>query len=450
MLDSTRPLWQRFTLFLLPLLLSNILQSLSGTINSIYYGQMLGVGALAAVSAFFPIVIFLVSLVMGLASGATILVGQAWGAQNLGMVRKVAETSLTTALGLGLAVALLGAVFIRPLMDLLGAPADIVDMATDYGRLMFFGVPGLFVFVVLTSMLRGLGDTLTPLVTQVIAIGFGLVVTPALIQGWFGLPRLGVLSAAVAFVAGFILVLLLVEILLLRRQSPLAVDRDMLRHLGMDWQLLGLILKLGIPAGISMLVASASAIVVVGIVNRFGSDATAAYGAVNQVISYVQFPAVSIGLAASILAAQAIGARNVELVRRVTVTAVLVNTVLTGTLVLLVYLFSRSLVGLFIVDARIVDMTETLLHITTWSVLILGYGSVLSSVMRASGDVWIPMLLSLAAILGVEVPGAIVLSSIFGLNGVWVAYCLSFCSLLLFQAIYYFGFWRRKEISALV
>ena len=135
MLDSTRPLWQRFTLFLLPLLLSNILQSLSGTINSIYYGQMLGVGALAAVSAFFPIVIFLVSLVMGLASGATILVGQAWGAQNLAMVRKVAATSLTTALGLGLAVALLGAVFIRPLMDLLGAPADIVDMATLFRKI---------------------------------------------------------------------------------------------------------------------------------------------------------------------------------------------------------------------------------------------------------------------------------------------------------------------------
>ena len=93
---------------------------------------------------------------------------------------------------------------------------------------------------------------------------------------------------------------------------------------------------------------------------------------------------------------------------------------------------------------------ETLLHIVLWSVIVFGYGSILSAVMRASGDVWIPMGLSVLGIVAVEIPAALILSQWIGLNGVWIGYSLSFCALLVFQGIYYFGFWRKKEIRALV
>lgn len=450
MTPSTKPLWQRFLVFLLPLMLSNILQSLSGTINNIYVGQMIGVDALAAVSVFFPIMIFLISFLIGLASGASILIGQAWGARNIEKIKQITGTTLTVALALGLVVALIGALFTRDLMNLLSVPADIVEQATAYGRIMLIGMPGFFIFLTLTSMLRGVGDTVTPLTTQVFSIGMGLVVTPALIQGWFGLPQIGVLAAAVAFIAGFLIVLVYLYFYLGWKKSPMAIDAELIRNLKIDWKLLGLVLKLGIPAGVSMVVASSSAIVIVGIVNRFGSDATAAYGAVNQVLSYVQFPAMSIGIAASIFAAQAIGARQMHEVEHVTRTAMIMNTVITGALVLIAYLFSEHLVRLFITDPAVVDMTETLLHIVLWSCIVFGYGAIFSSVMRASGDVWIPMALSMVAIIGVEIPGALILSQIYGLHGVWIAFCLSFCAVLLLQAVYYFGFWRKKEIRALV
>ena len=450
MASATRPLWQRFIVFLLPLMLSNILQSLSGTINNIYIGQMIGVNALAAVSVFFPIMIFLISFVIGLASGATILIGQAWGARNLAKVKQVTGTTLTTGFFMGVVVAIIGALFTQDLMALLGAPSDIVAIATDYGRVMLLGMPGFFVFLLLTSMLRGVGDTVTPLTTQVFSIGIGLVLTPALIQGWFGLPQIGVLSAAVAFIAGFVVVLIYLYFYLGWRKSPMAIDAELIGNLKIDWKLLGLILKLGIPAGVAMVVASTSAIVIVGIVNRFGSDATAAYGTVNQILSYIQFPSMSISIAASIFAAQAIGARNFGEVEHVTRTGLIMNTVFTGALVLIAYLFSQHLVALFITDARVMEMTETLLHIVLWSCIISGYGQVFSAVMRASGDVWLPMALSMAAIILVEVPGALWLSTVYGLNGVWIAYCFSFCALLLFQATYYLVFWRKKEIRVLV
>jgi putative MATE family efflux protein len=447
---TKKPLWQRFAIFLLPLMLANVLQSLSGTINNIYIGQLLGVEALAAVSIFFPIMLFMISFVIGLASGATILIGQAWGAKNLEKVKQVTGTTLTTSVLLGLVVAVLGALFARDLLQLLGAPADILDDATAYARLVMIGGPGFFLFLTITSILRGVGDTMTPLTTLVFSIAVGLVVTPALIQGWFGLPQIGVLAAAVAFIVGFTVVLVYLYFYLNWRKSPMAPDAALIGHLRIDVKLLGLIVKLGLPAGMSMVVASTSALVIVGIVNQFGSNATAAYGAVNQVMSYVQFPAMSIGIAASIFAAQAIGAREMAEVGHVTRTAALMNVIVTGSFVLIAYLFSENLVRLFITDPEVIDLTETLLHIVLWSVVIFGFGSILSAVMRASGDVWVPMALSISAIALVEIPAALILSQVLGLNGVWIAYTMSFCALLVFQAIYYFGFWRKKEIRALV
>ncbi len=448
--NLSKPLWQRFLVFLVPLMLSNILQSLSGTINNIYIGQMIGVEALAAVSVFFPIMILLISFVIGLASGASILIGQAWGAKNLIKIKQITGTTLTAGFILGLFVAVIGALFADNLMQLLGAPANILADAAAYGRVILIGMPGFFIFLLIVSMLRGVGDTVTPLLTLIFSIGIGLVVTPALIQGWFGLPQIGVLAAAVAFIAGFVVVLVFLYFYLNARKSPMAPDAQLIASLKIDPKLLGLVVKLGLPAGVSMVVSSLSGIVIIGIVNRFGSDATAAYGAVNQVLSYVQFPAMSIGIASAIFAAQAIGARRFDDVEKVTRTALVMNLFVTGALVLIAYLFSQHLVRLFITDEAVVQVAERLLHIVLWSCLMFGWGSVFSAVMRASGDVWIPMALSLAAIILVEVPAALTLSHFFGLDGVWWGYCLSFTALLTFQAIYYFGWWRKKEIIALV
>lgn len=450
MTPAQKPLPLRFLIFLVPLMASNILQSLSGTINGIYVGQLIGVEALASVSVFFPVMILLISFLIGLASGATILIGQAWGARNLEKIKQIFGTTLTVAFAGGVVVAIMGAVFARNVMEALGTPPDVIGMASDYARVMLIGMPGFFVFLIVTSMLRGVGDTVTPLFALCLSVATGLVVTPAFILGWFGLPQLGVVSAAVAFIIGFMIVLVFLYFYLNWRRSPMAPDRELLRHLKVDGPLLWLVLKLGIPAGVQMVVSSLAALVVVGIINRFGSDATAAYGAVNQVLSYVQFPAMSIAIASSIFAAQAIGARQMAEVEHVTRTGLLMNAVITGLFVTIAYLFSENLVRLFITSDAVVELTETLLHIVLWSVVMFGLGSVFSAVMRASGVVLVPMVLALVSIVGVELPAAIILSQTIGLEGIWVAYAMGFCTLLVLQAAYYFLFWRRKEIRALV
>ena len=448
---STRPLWQRFAVFLVPLMASNILQALSGTINSIFIGQMIGVDALAALATFFPILFFLISFIIGLSAGSTILIGQAWGARNVDRVKQVTGTTITAAVVMGLVVAIIGSVFIEQIMSVLGAPENIRQTAIDYGRIMFLGMPGFFVFLVVTSVLRGVGDTITPLFSLLLSMVVGIILTPALIEGWWGLPALGVNSAAWGFIAGFVIVLVFLFFYMRARKMPLAPDATMLRALKPDFKLLGLILRLGVPAGLQMVVASVAGIVVVGLVNRFGSNATAAYGALNQVLNYVQFPAMSIGIATSIFGAQAIGARRQEQLGAITRTALMMNLIITGALIALAYLFSERLVALFITDPEVIDLTQHLLHIVLWAILPFGWGVVFSGMMRASGMVYAPMAIALAAILIIELPGAIWLSQTdFGLSRIWIAYAASFTGMMLMQAACYYFVWRRKDIVALV
>jgi len=447
---ESRPLWKTFLVFLAPMLLSNILQSASGTLNNVYIGQMIGVSALAAVSSFFPVMFFFIAFTIGLGAGASVLIGQAWGARQRDKARAVAGTTLTVGVLFGLLVAVFGGAFTEPMLRLLGTPADILPDATRYARIVLIAMPGLFVFLLSTAMLRGVGDTVSPLYTLFISTGTGLVVTPALIRGWFGLPQMGVASGACAMVVGFVAATLWLAFHLRRKGSPLAPDADFARHLRVNGQLLKGVLRVGVPTGVQMIVVAVAELALLSFVNGFGSDATAAYGAVNQVVAYVQFPAISIAITASILGAQAIGAGRTERLGAITRTALQMNVVLTGALVLLGYLLSRQLMGLFITSEPVIEVAQTLLHIMLWSCVIFGMASALSGIMRASGSVLVPTAISVVCILLVELPTAWFMSHRIGLNGVWIAYPAAFSAMLVLQALYYRLVWRKKAIKALI
>jgi Na+-driven multidrug efflux pump len=217
-----------------------------------------------------------------------------------------------------------------------------------------------------------------------------------------------------------------------------------------DLSLLGRILRLGIPTAIQIVTMSVAELALLGIVNGFGSDATAAYGAVNQVISYAQFPAMSIAISASVFGAQAIGRGDAARLGAIVRTALLLNLILTGGLVALIYLFSRMVMGFFIIDAAVLDLSQHLLHIVLWSSIVFGMSGIFSGTMRASGTVFVPTLLSVLAIALIEVPSAIVLSRHFGVTGVWYAWPITFCAMFLLQASYYRFVWRKKTITRLI
>ena len=432
------------------MLLSNLLQSLSGTLNNVYVGQMIGVGALAAVSSFFPIMFFFIAFTIGLGAGASVLIGQAWGAGDVAKVRAVAGTTLSVGIAFGLLVALFGGAFTVPLLKLLGTPPDILSDATRYARIILIAMPGLFVFLLSTAMLRGIGDTLSPLYTLIISTGIGLVVTPSLIRGWFGLPMLGVASGAAATVVSFVIATTWLGFRLRAKNSPLTPNAAFAHSMLIDFKILKTVLQVGVPTGLQMVVISLAEVALLSMVNSYGSNATAAYGAVNQVVAYVQFPAISIAITASILGAQAIGAGRTDELGLIARTGLLMNIALTGSLVLLGYFFSRYLMAFFITSPPVIELAQTLLQIMLWSTIVFGIAAVLSGVMRASGSVLVPTAISIACIALVEVPVAWFMSHRIGINGIWIAYPVTFVAMLGLQTAYYRLIWKKKAIQRLI
>jgi putative MATE family efflux protein len=443
-LDDTTPIWRTMLVFLIPLMLANILQAAQGTFSSIYLGRMIGVGALASASAVFPMLFLLISFFIGIASGSAVLIGQAFGARDPERVARTAATTLTFALLVGAAIALLGVTFEREILVATATPADVFEGAVTYARIVFVTMPVFFVYLSYTTFLRGVGDSRTPFIVLIASTALGAVLTPALIRG----THLGIASApistSVGMGAGMIGMLVWLEL----RGNPLAPSK-VLPYWRLDWAILVKLVRIGMPTGVQLVMVSLSEIAVLAFVNRFGSQATAAYGAVNQIVSYVQFPAVSIGIAASIFGAQSIGAGRVDRLRKIVRAAVLLNYAIGGVLIAIGYVFARQFLMLFLTDPSTVAVAYSLLTITLWSYVIFGNNSVLSGLMRSSGTVLGPMLIGIAAIWGVEVPTAwVLMHGSLGLRGIWVAYPVAFICSLTAMTVYYYAVWRRRKLTA--
>lgn len=449
-MSAPNPLWKSFLRFLAPLMLGNALQSLFGTVSNVYLGQMIGVDALAAVSTFFPVFFFLFAFVMGLSTGATVLIGQAFGAGEHGRIKIVVGTTLAVGLLLSMSVGLIGGLFSRQLMMALATPADIVDQASRYARIMLLTMPLGFTFLLMTAMIRGVGDAVTPLLALALSTAIGLILTPMLIRGAFGLPALGITSPAWAAAISNAVTLIALAVYLLRKKHALAPDAELLRHVRLNRAVIGQILGIGLPSAVGMVVMAIAELVLLGLVNGFGSDATAAYGAVNQVMGYTQFTAISISIAVSILGAQAIGGGDRARLDGIVRTGLAFNLVLTGGLVALIYLAPRAVLGIFITDGAVLDLAKDLLFVALWSSVPFGLATTFSGAMRAAGVALTPMLLSIFAIVAIELPSAVFLSRTIGLEGVWAAYPIVFCAMFVLQMGYYLLVWRKKAIRRLI
>lgn len=447
---SARPTWQALLLFLIPLMLSNVLQSISMTLNTIFIGRLISVQGLAAVSAFFPVFFLLISFIIGLSSGSTVLIGQAHGARDEARVRLVAGNALSLSLILGVILGIVGFFTCESLLRVTGTPANVLDMSIGYARIAFLSMPVLFFYLVYTTILRGVGDSRTPLYFLVVSTVLGMIFTPAFILGWAGLPKIGVNAAIVSGTLATIVSQVALFFYLRARHHALALTDELLRDFKLDWNLVRTIVRIGVPAGIQVVMVSLAEVAVISFVNRFGSNATAAYGAVNQVVNYIQFPAISIGIAASIFGAQAIGARKYEQLGAIVRSAVMLNYVIAGALIVLAYALETPLLSLFLRQSPTLAIARRLLEITLWSYVIFGNTAVLSGVMRASGTVLWPTLLSITSIWAVEVPVAYVLSHRIGLDGVWIGYPVAYCVSLALQSSFYFFVWKRRDIAPIV
>lgn len=447
--DPTTPLPRRFLRFLGPLVATNLLQALSGTVVTICLGQLLGAQALAAAVSFFPLFMCCIAFVIGLGAGASVLVGQAWGARDADKVRRVAGAVLLGGFLLGCVVAAVGATAIGSLLRVLGVSGEVLPQAIAYARVLFLAMPVLFLHQLSAALLRGLGDTATPLRALTLASGLWMLLTPAFMLGWLGLPPLGTASAGWASLIGNAVALAWLAWHLHARGHVLAFSH-LRPHLRWNTPLLATVARLGVPTGLFFVTSSLADVLLLRLVNGYGWQATAAWGTVNQAMAFVQLPAMSIAVAASVFAAQAIGAGKPEDVAHVTRVGLWMNLALTGSLALLVAVVSPQVASLFTRDPAVVDLAATVLRITVWGSLAFGLASVFTGVMRSAGTVRVPTVISLSCLTLLLVPLAYALQHLLGLQGIWASYPLTYLCALALQAIYFHAIWKKRPIRRLV
>jgi putative MATE family efflux protein len=436
--------------FTLPILMGNVLQSLNGSVNAIWVGKFLGPAALSATANANTVMFLLLGAVFGITMAATILIAQHMGARKPAEAKRVVGTSATFFLGIAVLISALGLPSARVILGWMGTPADSIDYAVAYMRVMLLALPPSYAFFFVMAALRGAGDSKTPFYFLVLSVALDIVLNPLLIFGVGPLPAMGIAGSATATLIAQVVSLLAMLRHIYRRGNSLALHRGELHLLRPDPAILRTLVIKGIPMGLQMIVLSSSMVMLFAVVNPFGSTTAAAFAAAMQLWNYVQMPALALSAAVSSMAAQNIGAGFWDRVREIARTGVGFNFLMTGIPILLLYLLNKHAVGLFLPSGSpSLEIAVHLNRIILWSFVMFGISMVLSGVMRAAGAVIAPLLFLFISLWVIRVPLSFWAADRYGPDGIWWSFALSaFLSMVMAAAYYLHGGWKRARMTA--
>ncbi|MFM2256650.1 MAG: hypothetical protein RIQ28_497 [Pseudomonadota bacterium] len=441
------PVGKTLFLFALPSLGVNILQSVNHSVNSVWIGQFLGETALAASANAGMIIFLMFSTLFGFSMATTILIGQNVGRGQIESVRRIMGTATGLFLAAGIAVALLGWLFAPALLRLMATPEAAYPLALAYLRVMFLSMPTSFVMILISSSLRGVGDSVTPFRNTLVNVGLDIVLNPVFILGLGPIPALGIAGSALATViAGLISLSLLIR-QVYAKDLVIRLRGEELGWLRPDAAWVKPIAKMGLPMGLSMIIMSGSAVVMIGLVNREGVDTTAAFGVMNQLWSYVQMPAVAVGGAVSAMVAQNIGANKWDRVGRIAWAGAGINVLMTAVLIAAITIFATPILRLFIpAGSAAIPIAIHINLVIGWSFLLMGISVVVTFAVRANGAVIAPLLILIFATIIVRFSIGFGFHDRYGADAIWWAFNLAAISSFLLSIGYYFhGGWRKLK-----
>jgi putative MATE family efflux protein len=436
--------------FALPILFANVLQSVNGTVNSIWVGRFLGEAALTATSNANQVMFLLIGAAFGFAMAATILVGQCIGANDMRETKRVVGTSASFFALVSVLMAVAGWVMCEPMLVAMKTPPESLPLAVAYMRVIFLALPFLYMYAFVMSVLRGAGDAKTPFYFMLLSVGIDIALNPVFIFGIGPIPRLGIAGSALAtFVAQFISLIALIRHLY-RRKHILCLHADELRLLRLDGAIVSTLIRKGVPMGAQLLVISLSAVLMITLVNRYGVDTASAYGAALQIWTYIQMPAFAVGMAVSAMAAQNVGARKWGRVNSIARVGVLYSVALTGSIVLLIEILDKHLMGVFLPpESSALIVASHLNRVATWSFIFFGVSMVLFGVVRATGAVMAPLAILTVSLLIVRFPLAQMAQVRWQADAIWWSFPISSALAAVLAVIYYkYGGWRSAHMLA--
>ncbi|NQS99727.1 MAG: MATE family efflux transporter [Candidatus Omnitrophica bacterium] len=438
--NTARNIW----VLAFPMMLGNILQTAFNMIDMIWVGR-LGPEAIAAVAMSGVVIMVIITLIMGIATGTQSLISRYTGAGNLRQAEAVATQTLIIGAIASVILVGIGLIFARPILQILGAQAEVLQLGTAYLKIILVGGLVMVYLFLINSIFRATGDAFTPMLLMVGATVLNIVLDPLMIFG-IGFPRMGVAGAALATVLSRGIASLVGMYFLLRGFSRLKLS---IARFKINLKIMLQIIKVGFPNSVHMSLRSIVGLILMAIVARYGSYAIAAYGIGLRVFSVVIMPGFALATSAATLVGQNLGAR--KLTRAVTSArqAAGFYTVLMGVAAVAFFIFSPRLISIFNTQPEIIKLGSEYLKITCFSYVFIAQGLVLGRALMGAGDTIMPMIIAAFTLLGIQIPLALLLTNQaqIGLSGVWWAILIS--SVLqgvLTIAWFNRGSWQLKKI----
>lgn len=425
--------------FALPLLVGNLLQQFYNITDSIIVGQFLGKEALAAVSASFFIYYFIISLVIGVGSGTTVVISQLFGAKQYQKVQLAFSSFFIFMLVGGIILSIAGIIFAEPVFRLTNTPEEVIPQAVAYFRIY---IGGTFLFVTfnsIISILRGVGESVRPmlfiLITTVLNIAFDLLFILVFKWGIEGAARATVVSQGIGMCIALAYVNNTHPLLSIKKQ-------DML----FDWKLFKESLKIGLPTSVQQCAIALGLIALLGIVNSFGTNTLTAYGAAGKIDTIITQAILTLSGALAAFCGQNIGAGRLDRVKKGVQFTMYTNIALGLLTFAAVYLFGNEMMRIFTKDIDVVAIGKEYLLIIGGFFIVHGALNVYNGALRGAGDTLFPMITSLVCLWLIRIPLAYYLSSWLGRNGIWWAIGISITIGLIVTFVYYkMGFWKRRR-----
>ena len=434
--------WPLFYLSL-PIVITNLLQTAYNLADTFWLGQY-STDALAAISFAFPMVFLLISLGMGLSVAGSILVAQHVGAGEEAEAEYAASQTVTFSLLGSLVLGVVGYFFVGDFLSFLGASADVLPRAEAYMQVISLGIAFMFGFFVFVALMRGYGDTVTPMLVMAGTVALNVVIDPILIFGWGPLAPRGIEGAAIATVISRALAMAVGLAIMFRGERGVQIHLDQMKP---DFSFLRKLLGIGVPASIEGTGRALSINLMLIVVGLFPDTVVAAFGIGTRVFSVIFLPAIAVARGVETMSGQNIGAGKPDRAARTNDFAAKVMFVVLSGMAVLIWVGARPIVAVFTNDAEVIAAGTTFLRFVAPTFGFTGVMRAYAGGFRGAGKTLTAAAIAIFTLGIVRFPIAWVGAHQWGTRGLWLSFAISnVVGATIALAWYKRGTWRDADV----
>ena len=423
--------------FSIPLMLSGILQLMFNAVDIVVVGRFSGSQALAAVGSTTALINVFTNLFIGISLGANVLAARYYAAGKTKEMSETVHTAIALALVSGVAMAVIGVVFARGALEIMGTPDDVIAKSTLYMQIYFCGMPFFMMYNYGAAILRAVGDTKRPLIFLIVSGVINAVLNLFLVIGF----HLDVAGVGIATVISQLVSCILVLRCLHHTESSYQLHLAKLRIRSVY---LKQIFEVGVPAGIQSTVINISNAMLQSSVNSFGAIAMAGYTASNNIFGFLYVSVNSFTQACMSFTSQNYGVKKLKRMDRVLIDCMILSVVVTLILGSSVYIFGPELLHIYSNQADVIKYGMEIFSYTTVTYFLCGLMDLFPGALRGMGYSTVPMILSIIGTVGVRI---IWIYGLFpshrSLTFLFLSYPVSWIATIIMQVIC-FWFVRKK------